>query len=449
MRARTHRLEQAPWRLAELPAVAPATAAYWAALAGITLLAAWLRVEHLMHPMRYDESFSLLMFAAPDDPGRWFHYLAPNNHVLHTLAVHLSVSRFGLLPPAVRLPALLAGVLLVPSAASLARRVSGSAVAGLIVAALTGASSLLVEYSVNARGYAMVCLAGVWMARFTADLFRDARRIGPWIGWILAGAAGAFTIPIMVYPAGILLLALAAQLGLCRADRAVRRKIALRLVVAVAATAALTALAYLPVIEVSGLEALVANRFVSPQPLGEVAAALPGVAGQTLRDWFRDGSWAWAALVGAGVVGSLVEAVRRRAVLWALPALAAVLLPAAALAQRVVPFPRVWLFALPWTLALSACGAMVLVRLLPRPAPRTVGKIAGAALLAGAVGASAWNVHARKLMISEDPRTLIAAEQIARDASNALCDGRTAMLAWVPGWPSLAYYNLLYNPQRR
>jgi hypothetical protein len=422
---------------------------YALALAAVTVAAGLLRAVRLGHPMRYDEAFTFLRFAASPDPAVWFAYETPNNHLLHTLLVRLATWLAGPWPAAIRTPAFLAGAALVPVGGHLARRIAGRPLAGLIAAVLIGASSLVIEYSANARGYSLVCLAGLVLAHCAWRICRDGRTWTPWVGFALVSAIGMFAIPVMAYPIAILSVVVLLQRVVRRGGSLPRRLVVGRLAASLAAAAALTLLLYAPTLHVSGFGAVFANRFIAPRPLGEVARELPGAVAATARDWTRDTGAAWIALVAIGLAACVIVGVRRRRMLWLAPAIAPVVLLALALAQRVVPLPRVWLFLLPLLLVLSACGLSRLAEALPpgsRPwlAPLAVGVIVAAASAEAAVR------HARRrYLVSEEPRTLVDADAIMRDTAE-LYDGHTALLSEVPSWPSLSFYALFHlKPHQR
>jgi hypothetical protein len=312
-----------------------------------TLLALALRLTFLNQPMRYDEALSFNEFASrPLYYGLSF-YPDPNNHLLNTLLVHVAAVGLGNQPWVLRLPALLGGVLLAPATYWLTRLLFPPF--GAVVAAmLTAGSSYLVEYSTNARGYTLQALCFVVLLGLVIVAARRQSRAAL-LGAAVVGALGAYAVPTMLYGVAI------AAVWLVYEQRRVRaRSIRLGHVVASGLLLGLlVALAYLPVMLVSGPDKLAANRFVVPLGLTELASELPRSLGRTFGLWNRDVPWPFAALLVAGfALGS------RRVPLGMLAVgvcLALVLL------QRVAPFERVWLFLLPLYFAVAAGGLARLV----------------------------------------------------------------------------------------
>src|SRR5688500_15244040 len=79
-----------------------------AALVAIAVIAAAIRLYHVNQAMRLDEAQTFLDFAIRPLPDAISNYSAPNNHLLHTFLVWLSVRLFGYGEWAVRLPAFIA-----------------------------------------------------------------------------------------------------------------------------------------------------------------------------------------------------------------------------------------------------------------------------------------------------------------------------------------------------
>ena len=199
------------------------------ALAGLTFFAAALRIPLLTQPMRYDEAITFVEYASRPFYVALSFYNTPNNHVFHTLLVRLAYLALGNHPWVLRLPALLAGLFLVPTTYAAARSLYGNRSA-LLAAALVASSSMLIEDSTNARGYEIVCL--LFMIMIPAGGY--ALRFRNWAAWLLlavVSALGFYTIPIMLYPFGGLVVWLLLSIavgdaqpeGRCARRRPIRR----------------------------------------------------------------------------------------------------------------------------------------------------------------------------------------------------------------------------------
>ena len=147
------------------PARAPATSsdpidrAELAALAVITALGVLCRLAALRQPMRYDEASAWADFIGRDWWTILSRYPTPNNHVFFSLIAKLTSALAPYGPWAIRLPALLPGIAIVPATWAVGRRLADRATA-LLGAALAAGSMPLVLYSANARGHSLVVLGG-------------------------------------------------------------------------------------------------------------------------------------------------------------------------------------------------------------------------------------------------------------------------------------------------
>ena len=115
-----------------------------------------MRWAPLFQPIRYDEAATWIDYASQPLAQALSDYRFPNNHLFHTLLVHVSAALFGDSPWALRIPAFVAGVLVVPLVWAVGRALYSQS-AGLISAALAATSASLTLYSTNARGYTMLC----------------------------------------------------------------------------------------------------------------------------------------------------------------------------------------------------------------------------------------------------------------------------------------------------
>ncbi len=107
-----------------------------------SILALAIRLVFLGVPIRLDEADTVTRYAGAPLRRTISDYSFPNNHILHSIAVKVPMALFGSAPWSVRLPALIAGLLLVPLIYAVGRAFYGSA-AGLIAATLAAASAPL------------------------------------------------------------------------------------------------------------------------------------------------------------------------------------------------------------------------------------------------------------------------------------------------------------------
>jgi uncharacterized membrane protein len=303
--------------------------------------------------MRYDEAFTVMRYASKPLYVGLSLYTEPNNHLFHTFLVHIAYLLFGDRPWALRLPAFLAGMLLVPATYVAARclyRTEGA----VLAAALAASSSMLIEYSTNARGYSLICLLFMLLIPIAAYLIRHPG----WAAWFLfaiLAAIGFYTIPLMLYPLGgvALWLLLSAAVG----DAAQpSRRIVNGLFVAALLTATLTTVFYSPVFAVSGPASVFANRWVRSHPYRMFLKDLPVSLLSTWREWNRELPLPLIIALAAGFGISLIWDKRSSRFRIPLPLALVAWLVLILSIQRVVPYERVWLFALPLYFAASAAG---------------------------------------------------------------------------------------------
>jgi hypothetical protein len=404
------------------------------ALAAIVAIGIGVRLYFLGEPMRADEAFTYNEYATRSTYDAVSLYTFPNNHLFHTLLVHLSVMAFGGALWAVRLPALLAGIGMVPAAHVLARKFATPS-AGLIAAALVAASDPLVSYSVNARGYTLLALFTLLLAA-AAHGVASRGLASDWLAFTIIPPLGFFTVPIMLYPFGgvvawLLLRKLMGRAKGVRLDRSL---------VSGLAAGALTALFYSPTIFRMGVRAVTSNQFVKPRLFAEVVRDLPPSLLEVWAQWNLDiPGPVTAALLAAWLAGLIVPSPLRagaRSMTGLLLTIAAFSL-AVVLYQSVVPFDRVWLFLLPVYQVAVACG---LAALATRPAR---GRAVVPVFAVGLAAALSWLV-ARSPEIPKDSArlTINAGPEIVERLRDRLGPG-VAVVAELPCEAPLKYYFLV------
>ena len=331
--------------------------AYLYALLSITLLATAARALFLFQPIRYDEAFTLIEFAAESFSAVVSDYHVPNNHVFHTMQVYVVYHLLGEQPWMLRLPAVLAGIALVP-ASFLLGRILYSKQTGLLTASLIAASPLLLDYSTNARGYMLVTLFFVMILGLSAYVRYKQNRVAWFLIPILA-SLGFWTIPTMLYPFGIVMLWLFLSTLVSDVNSCQRASIVRRLVVSGLLAALLTVLLYLPVLLNSGVKSVIANPFVSPLPWTDFVARLPASLFSTWEQWTMGLPNILVALLIIGMLFSV--GFHRRLASHRIPILLAVICwcPLVLIFTRAIPFTRVWLFLLPLFLMIASSGLLL------------------------------------------------------------------------------------------
>ncbi len=336
--------------------------AHLLSLALITALGVANRALRLSAPMQHDEAYTYIAFASRPVGELIRDYSLPNNHIFHSLLVHISSAWFGNQPWSVRLPAFLAGALMIPAAYALGARLYNRST-GLIGAALTAASPVLIGYSANARGYTLICLFTLVIAWLASFLLRQPNRLA-WGLLALCASLGFYTIPIMLYPFGMIVAWLILS-WLSKDVNAAYRATFWRYGGAMlAATLVLTGLLYLPVFLHSGVGAVIHNEYVQPQEIAGLGEQIWSRVITTARQWTAQTPAFFAPLSLAGLALSL--ALHPRISRYRMPLqLAAMAWIALAIAiQRVAPLARVWMFLLPLYLIWAAAGALGLFELL-------------------------------------------------------------------------------------
>jgi len=340
-------------------------------LALLTLLGALVRVLELQRPMGSDESASWVYYASKPLVIGLTIYGSPNNHPLHTVLMHISGALFGDTEWALRLPALIAGVLMIPLTYVVGRAIDERG--ALIAAALTATWPALVDYSTDGRGYTLLCCFTLIAAASMVELARSGNTTAALI-FALSAALGFFTVPVMLYPFVALL-----AWGMSRsAHRA-------RIAIAAAGAVGLTILFYLPMLIVSGAHALLANPYVQPLSFAAFVHALPSYALSVWSSMTAGVPIIIPIMIAVGFIAAVAQLRVAQAILPALIAVAILLL-----LQRVLPFPRIWLpflplifviaTAWPWTpraeLALSIVAAIALsIVAIGKPRLRDTGEL--------------------------------------------------------------------------
>jgi len=393
---------------------------------------ALVRVAFLFHPLRRDEAFTFNNFVAHP----WLvaltntaPYYGNNNHLLNTALAKLSCALFGAEPWALRLPAALAGALLVPAVYAAGRGVYGRG-AGLLAAALVAFSPGLVVRATDARGYAWVMLAAVVCWACAARGLRRPDDAASWTLFAVAAAAGFWAVPTMLLPFGGVALWYAACAW--RPVRGRWRRLG-AFAAAGAGAAALTLALYAPALAVSGVASFTDNHWVQPRPWGRFGAEWVERAPELLALFTRDAVLPLGALLVAGcVVATLFP---RRTGRWPV----ALALPLAAwcatfvVAQRMVPWTRVWSFALPLFLVVASGGLAAVAARAARPLGARRGRAGCAAVLVLALASAPGLLGGERVYAAGDSGRVLPLDAAAAFLAPRLRAGDRVVAEGAPG----------------
>jgi len=355
-------------------------------------LAVIYRLEYIYSSLHHDEAYTFVafansLFAATTD------YHLPNNHVFHSILVTISTCIFGIQPWAVRLPAFIAGVLLVPAAYGLAKRLYDRWTA-LGAALLAAWFPILINYSTNARGYTLVALFTL-LTLTLGGIVREQKNLFAWILISLLSALGLYTMPVMLFPFGILFTWLFLENQL-EGPGPYRTKLDFLRYWAAAGFGAgiLTMLFYTPIMIFTGPDKVFANSFVTPLPWVDLLETLSHRLSETWAEWTYGVPPLMTTVLAAGWILSIVFHRRLSTTRVPLQYAALLWITALIIIQRPNAWAKVWLFLLPLMLVWATAGAVgVLEKVRPkflRSLPLAV-IVVGLALLAG-IQHAAWLV---------------------------------------------------------
>jgi len=327
----------------------------------IILIGFGLRLHYLNRPMHLDESTTVVLFASQNIPSIVADYSAPNNHILHSILVHLIYHHLGKSAFLLRLPAFISGLLLLPLGYVVARRIYNRQVALLTIGMVAVAPSLIL-FSINARGYTLMAAIILLLAWFAQHLkTQDVTRY--WLLFGLFAALGFFTIPIMFYAMGGLALWLLAAIWL-ENEGAQRIELLKNYTVSLIFAAVLTLVLYTPVFIFSGPQRLFNTQMAQPTAAAEFYPQLLGI--YRLMAGFPVLDLPLPVVVMSALLFCIGLLAHRRLSATAMPLMLPFLiwiLPLIAV-QRVFPPGRTWVFLVPIFWMVVAAGAFdVLQRL--------------------------------------------------------------------------------------
>ena len=314
-----------------------------AALLLILAAAILFRLVHIKDGMSHDESYTFIVFSSTSLFNIVTNYQLPNNHVLNSLLIYFSTHLFGIQPWAVRLPALLAGVLLVPATYAFAKTVYDkytALVGALLVAILPGA----ILYATTARGYSLVALFTV-LTLWLADFLRRSKNLFAWSLLVLFCALGFYSVPVFLFPFGMVFAWLFFEnLVADPGEYGSRINFLKYWLLAGLGSAVLVLILYTPIFIYTGADKVFANGFVTPQGWLGYVPSIPGHLLLVWYEWTSGFSPLWAVGLALGFLLGLVfyrHVSRQR---FPLQIAAFIWITALMLVQRPAGVTKIWVF---------------------------------------------------------------------------------------------------------
>jgi hypothetical protein len=322
----------------------------------IMFAGAILRLRDINDSVGYDEAYTYVVFASGSLWRTISDYHLPNNHIFMSFLVNLLTHIFGNTLWIIRLPALFAGLLLIPAMYLLSKRIY-SKETGLLSAILVACFPELVLYSTVARGYIFVALATVLNLGLSDYVCRYKNRFA-WLLIVIFSAFGFYSIPVMLMLFGIYFtwMGLRALIGDQIAVYQSKWEFFKFWGLAGFASAVLTVLLYAPIL-VTDPHSLLDNPFVKPVAWNDYFPDT--LTTRLLNTWRTWTDYIPPLIVGLGIAGIVLAIVFNRRISRprvALHIAALLWLTAFVVLRRPNGWPRIWLFLTPLFLMWAAAG---------------------------------------------------------------------------------------------
>lgn len=339
----------------------------------ILLLSIIVRLNFIQSPIRYDEGFTYYYYSKRPFFLLFSYYDYPNNHIFHTFLVKISTLIFGNTIFSLRLTAFFFGISLIPLVYIYVSKLYTKN-AAVLASIFVSISSILICYSVNARGYTLTYCAFIVLL-ILAEILRKQNNPFLWGLFIFVQIIGIYTIPTMVYASIIVYTYLIIRIVLSRKEE---QLISIKyLVTSSIITGILSVLLYLPVYLLMGGKAIVANNVVQSQSYEFIFSNLS----QSLRDMYTMFTIDIPVLIQlvlfTGMITSILFIKQCRYLFYSI----FVFLFLVFFIQRVVPFPRVFVFIYPLFFIFSAIGIVYLIELITKTKQYAIVLIIGVSVI--------------------------------------------------------------------
>lgn len=318
-----------------------------------------LRFHFIFQPVRYDEAFTYLYYANKPIPILISDYSFPNNHIFHTLLVRLSLFILGDGLFSLRMPAFISGFLIVPATYIVCCQFTNINVA-ILSTAFVATSSILIEYSTNARGYTIITLFFLIII-FLSKIIQEKQNHFAFIMLSIISALGFFTIPVMLYPYSIVFIwSMIAECANNKIDKIYKIKY---YCIYTLLTIIIVIHLYFPAIFFSGYDKIIFNRFIKPMDISSIMEKLPIYLYNLICLFLRDINITIIIILCIGLFFFIKYSIIYKNNLGILALSMLIIMLSALFIQRVLPYERVWLFILPMFFIYCSFGIWHLIEI--------------------------------------------------------------------------------------
>ena len=307
------------------------------------------RVLFFNRPIGYDEAYTFAAFARFSFRYITSTYYVPNNHVFHTILVRISYLMFGDQIWPLRLPSFTASLFIIVFVYFLGRSLYNR-IAGLVAAVLVAFLPDVIIFSVSARGYIIVTLVSI-LAMLTASYLIRKRNYLAWLFLILLSALGFYTIPMMLYPCGLIFV----WLLISGINEETRREYTSLInwvkyvLIAGVLVVITTIILYSPILLTNDLAAIYQNvRVIQPLNFHDFLVSVPTNIKGILEEWGTGiSSYILFAIFGGAFISVFFD---KRTSKYRLPMVAIfiVYISIMVLIERPYPISRIWLWMIPF-----------------------------------------------------------------------------------------------------
>jgi hypothetical protein len=326
----------------------------------ILMVGIFLRIYYLFAAIRIDEAGVFIFIASKSLIACIFSYPFPGDHVFYTIMVNILHNILGDNVWVMRLPALLAGILMIPASYLLFRATSNN-LAALLTSALVAVSSPLIEYSTNARGYTTITLIFIIELLLIYYLSKNRNLFG-WSIFILLSAIGFYTIPVYILPFGIVVLWYILLVRYNSSKYTYLKDVGIAVII----VGLLTYMLYLPIIIVYGNGVLLDNEYVQSVPLLLFIKRLIPMVGYAWDFWNQDVQSMIMYLIAFGFLIFITMIKYANKELRTLLISSVLFIIIMLFIKRVNPWPRIWLFLIPIYFGLACTGLSYVIEKINR-----------------------------------------------------------------------------------